>query len=128
MIVVDTSALMAIVLAEPRGPECAAAIAGEDEVLIAAPTLSEALIVAMRRNVEHEMRRLLDELGLIVIPLTADRANEAAEGYREWGKNFHPAKLNLGDSFAHALAMEMGCPLLFVGDDFSRTNVLPRLS
>ncbi len=123
MIVLDTSALMAIVLAEPRGPECAAMIAGEEEVFIAAPTLSEALIVAMRRGVEREMRRLLDELSLIVIALHADRARTAAEGYRRWGKGFDPAQLNFGDSFAYALAMELGCPLLFVGNDFAQTDV-----
>lgn len=123
MIVVDTSALMAIVLGEPPAAACAAKLAAEDEVLIAAPTVSECLIVAMGREVEREMRRLLDELGLAVIPLTADRARAAAEAYRRWGKGRNPARLNICDSFAYALATEMRCPLLFVGNDFERTDV-----
>jgi ribonuclease VapC len=123
MIVVDTSALMAIVLGEPPAGTCAAKIVAEEEVLIAAPTVSECLIVAIGRKVEPEMRRLLDEIGLLIVPLTPDRARAAAEGYRSWGKGQHRAKLNICDSFAYALAMELGCPLLFIGNDFSQTDV-----
>ncbi|HZF96553.1 MAG TPA: type II toxin-antitoxin system VapC family toxin [Allosphingosinicella sp.] len=58
-----------------------------------------------------------------VVPLTEERARAAAEAYRTWGEGFHPAKLNFGDSFAYALAKEHDCPLLFIGNDFSKTDV-----
>lgn len=92
--------------------------------MIAAPTAAECLIVGMGRGVEAEMRRLLDEIGLVIVPLTDDRARLAAEAYRRWGKGFHSkAKLNICDSFAYALAREFGCPLLYVGNDFAQTDI-----
>ncbi|WP_375285696.1 type II toxin-antitoxin system VapC family toxin [Sphingomonas sp.] len=122
---VDTSALMAISLGEPRAGRCAEVLAAESEALIAAPTTSECLVVAMGRGVEPEMRRLLDELGLFVVPSTEDRARSAAEAYRRWGKGFHSkATLNICNSFAYALAREFDCPLLYVGNDFAQTDIL----
>lgn len=56
--------------------------------------------------------------------MTAATADQVADAYRQWGKGNHPASLNFGDCFAYALAKELGCPLLFVGNDFARTDVM----
>lgn len=125
MIVVDSSALMAIVLGEGAGERCIAILAAEAEVAIAAGTLAEALIVAGRRGVAAELSRLIEGLGLQVVPLSADGARRVAEAYGRWGKGIHAAGLNFGDCFAYALAKEQGCALLFVGEDFARTDLRP---
>jgi ribonuclease VapC len=123
MIVVDTSALMAIVLREPEGERCTGRLSDE-KVLMSAATLTEALVVARGRALEADVLELLGTLDLTIVPLTADRARSAAEAYARFGKGVHPAKLNICDVFAYALAVEHGCPLLYVGDDFARTDVL----
>lgn len=123
MIALDTSALMAIILGEPEAADCRAAIAEADELLIAAPNLTEALIVAAGRELHGEMALLIDRLSLTVAPLSEDLAYAAVRSYLRWGKGHHRAALNICDSFAYALAMEKNCPLLFVGMDFSLTDV-----
>ncbi|SHO66340.1 Uncharacterized protein, contains PIN domain [Pseudoxanthobacter soli DSM 19599] len=123
MIAVDTSALMAIVLNEPGADACAAALAAADRLVVSAGTAAEALIVAGRRNIGAEMARLLDGLGCEVVSVTAASAVRIAEAYERWGKGIHPAGLNFGDCFAYEVAKAHGCPLLFVGDDFARTDV-----
>ena len=125
MIVLDTSALIAILQGEPEAQACRSAIAEADELLIAAPNLTEALIVAAGRQLHGEMGRLIADLALTVVPLDEAAAYAALRAYVRWGKGFHRAKLNLGDAFAYALAKERDCPLLFVGDDFARTDVKP---
>lgn len=123
MIVVDTSALMAILLGEPDGERCAAALEVDPDVVISAATLAEALIVAGRRNIAAEMSALIEGLGFEVAPVTAAVAAQVAEAYGRWGKGVHPAALNFGDCFAYALARDTGRPLLFTGEDFARTDV-----
>ena len=123
MIAVDTSALMAIVLGEPSADACIRVLEAETEVLISAATVAEALIVASRRNVESEMARLIDGLGLEIITVTPASARRIATAYEHWGRGLHPAGLNFGDCFAYEVAMEHSCRLLFVGDDFSKTDV-----
>ena len=127
MIVVDTSALVAIVLGEPRAAACYQVLAADLEVLISAATASEAMIVAHRRNVPNEMRELFIRLGFRIMPLTSDDISKVENAYRRWGKGFHSAALNFGDCFAYALAHEHGCPLLFVGNDFAQTDVVSAL-
>ncbi len=128
MIVVDTSALMAIVLDEPEADRCEAAILAASGVLISAGTLAEALIVAGGRSVATEMKRLVEDIGMEVMPVTAATADRVADAYARWGKGIHPARLNLGDCFAYALATERACPLLFIGNDFTRTDVANALA
>lgn len=129
MIAVDTSALMAIVPDEPQAEACMAALEAEDEILISAGTVAEALIVSARRNVGEEMAQLIDGLGFDIIDVTPAVARRVADAYSSWGKGVDPAALNFGDCFAYAVAKERDCPLLYVGDDFARTDirsVLPR--
>lgn len=127
MIAVDTSALMAIVLDEPQAEACMAAIEQADELLISAGTMAEALIVAGRRNVGKEVAEMISGLGFEVVAVTAASARRIAEAYARWGKGIHPASLNYGDCFAYELAREHDCPLLYVGDDFSQTDVKPAI-
>ena len=123
MIAVDTSALMAIVLNEPEADACAAALEAEDDLLISAGTVAEALIVARRRNVGAEMERLLDGLGFEVVGVTPVSARRIAHAYETWGKGVHPAALNFGDCFAYEVAKEHGCRLLYIGQDFAQTDI-----
>ena len=123
MIAVDTSALMAIVLNEPEADACVTTLATEDKLLISAGTVAEALIVSARRNVGEEMQRLIDGLGFEVVSVTPAAARRIAHTYEKWGKGVHPAGLNFGDCFAYEVAKENACPLLYVGDDFSRTDL-----
>ncbi len=123
MIAVDTSALMAIVLGEPDADVCSAALEAEEKILISAGTVAEALIVAARRNVGREMASLIDGLGFDVVTVTLAAARRIAKAYAVWGKGAHPAGLNFGDCFAYAVAKENKCALLFVGADFSKTDI-----
>ncbi len=104
MIVVDTSALIAIVLREERRVPCMQVLATATDVLISAGTLAEALVVAAMRGVRDELEELLQGLPLTVVPVTPDTSRRVADAYARWGKGVHPAALNLGDCFAYALA------------------------
>lgn len=128
MIVVDTSALMAVVRNEANADRISAALEDADQLAISATTVAECLVVAAMRNVGPEMRRLLNELGFEVAPVTEAFAERVARAYARWGKGVHPAALNFGDCFAYALAEERACPLLYVGGDFARTDVVSALS
>jgi ribonuclease VapC len=123
MIAVDTSALMAIVLDEAEASACIAVLEKEDNILISAGTIAEALIVAARRNVGEEIASLIDGLGFNAIAITAASARRIALAYGRWGKGVDAAGLNFGDCFAYEVAKEHDCPLLYVGGDFARTDV-----
>ncbi len=123
MIILDTSAIMAILLDEPEADACAAIIEAADDLAISAGTLAETLIVASRRGVGAEAERLLGGLGLEIVPVTPAAARRIAQIYAQWGKGAHRAGLNFGDCFAYALAEERACPLLFVGDDFTHSPI-----
>jgi ribonuclease VapC len=123
MIAVDTSALMAIVLNEPIGDACMAAFEAEDDLLISAGTVAEALIVSARRNVGVEMARLIYGLGFSVVTITSASTQRTAQVYERWGRGVNPAALNFGDCFAYELAKEHACRLLYVGDHFSKTDI-----
>lgn len=127
MIAVDTSALMAIVLSEPQGEACMAAIEAAEQLIISAGTAAEALIVAERRNVGDEVGALISGLGFEIVSVTAASTRRIADAYRRWGKGVHPASLNYGDCFAYEVAIEHDCPLLYVGEDFIHTDVRPAL-
>jgi len=121
--VVDTSALMAVLLGEPDAERCIAALEGQTDVMISAGTLAEAMIVAGRRNIGAEMDALVDGLGFEIVSVSGAGSAKVAEAYARWGKGVHAASLNFGDCFAYALARELGRPLLFVGEDFSKTDI-----
>lgn len=123
MIVVDTSALMTILLDEPEAGACMTALATQPHVLISAGTVAEALIVAARRKVRDEMVEIISGLGFDVVSVTASSARLVADAYQQWGKGPHAAGLNFGDCFAYQLAKERNCALLYTGSDFSKTDL-----
>ena len=124
MIVIDTSALMAIVLGEPEADRCRTATNEGGELRISAGTIAETMILANSRGIRTQMDALLERLDIEIVPVTYATADHMAIAHQRWGKGNHPAGLNFGDCFAYALAKELGCPLLFIGNDFTRTDVL----
>jgi ribonuclease VapC len=122
MIAVDTSALLAVALDEPRASKCAAALQADD-LIVSAMTLAEALVVASRRGVGDQLRLLFDGLDFTVVSVSQATSERIARIYERWGKGVHPAALNLGDCFAYDVAKQHGCKLLYVGDDFASTDI-----
>lgn len=118
---------MAIVLNEPEADACIAALETEDEVLISAASVAEALVVAARRNLRIVVENMIDELALEIVPVTLAGARRVGQAYERWGKGIHTASLNFGDCFAYSLAKERGCRLLYVGDDFAKTDIASAL-
>ena len=123
MIAVDTSALMAIVTSEPEALACERLLYEEQELLISAGTVAEALIVAARRDVLEAMMTLVEGLDFEIVPVTAASATRIGHAYARWGKGIHPAGLNFGDCFAYDVAKQHACPLLYIGNDFSKTDI-----
>ena len=124
--IVDTSAIMAILRNEPDAPAFGAALARATRIAISAATLVELCVVAESRAgaaVWAEVEALMADAAIEVAPFTAEQAALAREGWRRFGKGRHPAGLNLGDCFAYAPAQKRGEPLLFKGGDFALTDV-----
>ena len=115
--IVDTSALIAILRDEPEAPACAKAI-------------EAAIVIDASRDpvASRRFEDLVREAQLVVEPVTEAHARIAREAYRDFGKGSgHPARLNFGDCFAYALARATGEPLVFKGDDFAHTDIAPAL-
>jgi ribonuclease VapC len=126
MMVIDSSAIIAVILDEPGAPALRARIAVAEQVHLSAATFVESSIVMARRHGEpgvDRLDRLVTDTGMSIEPVTAERAVAARSAYLRYGKGLHPAALNFGDCFSYALARERDEPLLFVGDDFARTDV-----
>jgi ribonuclease VapC len=126
MIVVDTSALIAILEKEPDAARYAEAIAEADSPLISAATLVELWIVMSNRHGPKASRMvdwLIQEAGFQVESVTAQQAQLAREAYTAYGKGRKKGELNFGDCFSYALAKGAGLPLLFKGRDFSATDI-----
>ena len=124
MIVVDTSAIVAILRREADAPALRAAIAGAARILISAVSVVELAAVSSRDETLFDgVRDFLNEPFVVVEPVDRDQAAAAVDAYRRFGRGRHPAGLNLGDVFAYALARTRGLPLLFKGDDFARTDI-----
>ena len=123
---VDTSALTAILLGEPEAQDLLKTLIAATQPGLCAPNRTELLIVMQARlgdlGVEHA-RTFLRRQRIQTIALDEALADRATEAYRVFGKGRHPAGLNFGDCFAYALAAGEEVPLLFKGDDFSRTDV-----
>jgi ribonuclease VapC len=125
-VIVDTSALVAVILGEPDAEAQLARMAGAETLALSAATLAEALIVVearQGREAATDLVALLAELEAEIASLDEDQAELAASAWRRFGKGRHPAALNLGDAFSYALAAARGEPLLFKGRDFSATDI-----
>lgn len=128
MMVADTSALISIIADEPERQRFLAAMYADGEVLVSTATAAEFLIVATSRgdSIYHRALSLLSDAVITLIPFDAAQMRIAVAAYRAYGRGRnHPARLNLGDTFAYALAPARGLPLLFKGDDFPQTDVVP---
>jgi ribonuclease VapC len=128
-VIVDSSALIAILKAEPEAEALATAMEAADMLRISAGTYLEASIVTdAYRNPKLSAR--LDEMvghpKFVIEPFTAEQAKIARQAYRDYGRGSgHPANLNLGDCFAYALARDKREPMLYKGDDFVHTDIRP---
>jgi ribonuclease VapC len=124
--VLDTSALLALLLDEPEAEEFRAAVEEDPTRLVSAATLLETALVIEARKGEpggRELDALVQKAEVVVVPVDAEHVAEARRAYRRFGKGRHAAGLNFGDVFAYALARASGEALLFKGDDFARTDV-----
>jgi ribonuclease VapC len=126
-VVVDTSALLAILFGEPERDQYIALLVGAEDSVISTGTLVEASIV-MQARIGDDGVRDLDDLLVVAavrpVAVDADQARLAREGFARFGKGRAPAGLNFGDCFAYALAQAMNRPLLFKGADFAQTDAL----
>ncbi|MGI9161832.1 MAG: type II toxin-antitoxin system VapC family toxin [Mycobacterium sp.] len=124
--VIDTSALVAMLTDEPGAPDLEAAVEADPVRLMSTATYLEAAIVIETRFGESGGRELdlwLHRAGVNLVAVDADQADTARAAYRIFGKGRHRAGLNYGDCFAYALAKTSGQPLLFKGDDFAHTDI-----
>jgi ribonuclease VapC len=122
--VLDTSAIISYLLGEPQKDQIAEQIYSAEEILISAGTLSELYIVSQSKGVFKLTRNFVDELQMQVVPVTRSTAEQIEKIYMKWGKGFNPACLNFGDCFAYALAKSKRLPLLFIGNDFKKTDIV----
>jgi ribonuclease VapC len=126
-VIVDASAIVAILRGEPEATACSRAIFDSPRARISAADWLEAAIVVDRWDdppASREFDRLLIRLPVEIEPVTTDQVHFAREARRRFGKGTgHPAKLNFGDCFAYALAIHYDEPLLFIGQDFVHTDV-----
>jgi len=117
---------MAILLQEPAADRLVAALEADRTRLISAATVVEASLVLLGRYGEAGeplLDRLLRGIGAEVVPVGDEQVTLARDAALRFGRGRHPAALNFGDCFSYALAVARGEPLLFVGDDFARTDV-----
>ena len=124
----DSSALIAILFGEAGYLDLVDRVLEADVVRIGAPTLTETAIVltARRRGRSgNELAMLLDELDVTVVPFTVAHHEAATRAYERYGRGRHKANLNFGDCLSYAVASLAGDSLLFVGDDFRRTDIEP---
>jgi ribonuclease VapC len=127
-VIVDSSALLAIVFREPGYEAIVAQLEDADAVAAGAPTLAETGIVLHARlgaAADGMLERMLDEFAIQEVPFGEIHWREAVDAFRRYGKGRHAAALNFGDCMTYATAVLSGEPLLFSGDDFSRTDVEP---
>ena len=129
--IIDTSAIIAILRDEPEAMSCARAIADTTMRRVSAVSFVESAVVIDASRDPIATRRFDDfvkDANISIEPVTETQAQIARDAYRDFGKGSgHPAKLNFGDCFAYALARESGEPLLFKGGDFTHTDIIAAL-
>jgi len=129
--VIDTSALLAILLGEPERRTFNEAIEAAESRRMSAATFVEVSIVIESRFGAEGIRDLdlfIERSGIGLTPVDSEQAQAARRAYSRFGKGRHPAGLNYGDCFAYALAMVLGEPLLYKGNDFGRTDIIPYIA
>lgn len=124
--ILDSSVVVAIALREPGHEELVDKLRSADALGIGTPTLTEAgMVLSARLGVEPQalLDRFLRDFGVVPVAFGEPHWREALEAFRRFGKGRHPAALNFGDCLSYATAKLAGHPLLFVGDDFPRTDI-----
>ncbi len=125
--IVDSSALIALILQEPGHQKIGRVLRAEDKLHMSTATWVELGVVADRRLSEvnqHRFDAMIDALGIVLVPLSVAQARRARQAHRRYGPGSgSAARLNMGDCYSYALAIELDEPLLFVGDDFAHTDV-----
>ncbi|HEX3782183.1 MAG TPA: type II toxin-antitoxin system VapC family toxin [Pseudonocardiaceae bacterium] len=124
--IIDTSALIAVINKEPGHELLSDAMLSADQVRVGAPTHVEASVVALGRWGHRGttlLSRIEQDLAMEIVPFTEQHARISAEAFSRFGKGRHKAGLNLGDCFTYAVAYVAREPLLFVGDDFTHTDL-----
>ena len=124
--IVDSSAVVAVLKEELGFEELEQRMLEADVLAIGAPTLVEVVTVMARANGRDGLAvvsRFVRDLEMVVVPFDEPHAEAAAEAFLGFGKGRHPAALNYGDCMTYATARRAGRPLLFIGDDFSRTDI-----
>ena len=126
MNVVDTSAIVAVLLGEPGSEDIERKLMGAPCVMSAATRVELGIVVEAKTGAAGVLllEELLARIEVQIEPVDADLAEEALACWRRFGKGRHPAALNYGDVSSYALARRLGQPLLFAGDDFSQTDAL----
>jgi len=130
-VIIDSSALLAILYQETDADVFARAIAGAPQRLMSAANYLETAIVIDRQRglaAGRQFDRLVVSAEIEVEPVTQIHADIARQAYLEFGKGKHAAALNFGDCFSYALARSLELPLLFKGEDFSRTDIRPAIA
>lgn len=125
--VIDTSALVAILLDEPERRAFNEKIEADPRPFVSAVTFVETALVIEARAGEaggRELDLFLHRANVETVPVDADQAEIARQAFRRYGLGRHPASLDFGDCFAYALVKTTGEPLLFKGDDFARTDIV----
>lgn len=125
--VIDSSALLAILCDEPEAPAFEAAIAADPVRLLSASSFLETAMVVETRFGEaggRELDLLIHKAQVEIVAVTAEQAELARHAFRAFGKGRHPAGLNYGDLFAYALSHVSGEPLLYKGQDFAKTDIV----
>jgi ribonuclease VapC len=124
--IIDTSALVGLLDQEAEAERLARAIAAAPERMLSAANLVETgIVMQVRRGDEaaRDLDLLLAKLKIDIFPVSEKQANLARKAFQRFGRGRHPARLNFGDCFAYALAKDTSRPLLFIGKDFSQTDI-----
>jgi ribonuclease VapC len=126
--VIDTSVVLSILLAEPELTPFTVIITHQKDVRLSAASYVEAAMV-LEMRIRPRATELLDEFikeyEVRIEPVSAEQAKIASDAFRKYGKGLHKARLNYGDCFTYALAKAVGEPLLFKGNDFTNTDLIP---
>jgi ribonuclease VapC len=125
--IIDSSAIIAILLGEPENEQLANAIASDPKRLVCAVTALECSIVIQAKKGDagtRELDLLLHQAQIQTVEMNNDQVSLAREAYNKYGKGQHPAGLNLGDCCSYALSAYLGEPLLYKGNDFSQTDII----
>ncbi len=128
--IVDTSALVAVLFREPEAEIYARLIHDADRSLISAGSYLELSIVLGRQagpEAERQREMFFRRAGIAIEPFTVEQAHIARQAFHDFGKGRHPAGLNFGDCFAYALSKFTGEPLLYKGEDFNKTDIISAL-